>query len=239
MQFYFIRHAQSENNLLWDTTGSSRGRSDDPALSDVGLKQAHLLAQLLRRRDPALVQNGYDYYNHSGFYLTHLYSSLMLRAVATGAIVADALDLPLVALADLHETGGIYLEDEQTGHHIGQTGKTRTYFQQNFPRLALPETCGEHGWWNRPFEEQEEAMARAPRLWHRLLTRHGHTQDRVAVFSHGDFYNCLLRAILKIGGNDNWFGLNNTGITRIDMIDNCVHLVYANRIDFLPRELVT
>lgn len=239
MQFYFIRHAQSQNNLLWNMTGSSRGRSDDPALSEVGLEQAHLLAQLLRRRDPALIQNDSDYYNHAGFNLTHLYSSLMLRAVATGAIVADALDLPLVALDDLHETGGIYLEDEGTGQRIGRTGKTRAYFQERFPRLVLPETCGERGWWNRPFEEHEQAMTRAGRLWRDLLARHGHTQDRIAIFSHGDFYNCLLRTILRIGGSDNWFGLNNTGITRIDMIDDCVHLVYANRIDFLPHELIT
>jgi 2,3-bisphosphoglycerate-dependent phosphoglycerate mutase len=239
MQFYFIRHAQSQNNLLWNMTGSSRGRSDDPALSDVGLEQAHLLAQMLSRRDPAFVANGSDYYNHAGFCLTHLYSSLMLRAVATGAIVADALALPLVALQDLHETGGIYLEDEETGQRIGRTGKTRGYFQQRFPRLVLPETCDERGWWNRPFEEHEQAMARALRLWRDLLARHGNTQDRIAVFSHGDFYNCLLRAILGIGGSNNWFGLNNAGITRIDMIDDYVHLVYANRIEFLPPRLIT
>jgi 2,3-bisphosphoglycerate-dependent phosphoglycerate mutase len=239
MQFYFIRHAQSQNNLLWNMTGSSRGRSDDPALSDVGLKQAHLLVQLLSRRGPALSPNGYDHYNHAGFNLTHLYSSLMLRAVATGVIAADTLDLPLVALHDLHETGGIYLEDEETGQRVGQTGKTRAYFEQQFPRLAVPETCDERGWWNRPFEEHDQAMARAARFWHDLLTRHGNTEDHVAVFSHGDFYNCLLRAILRIGDTNNWFGLNNTGITRIDMIDDYVHLVYANRIDFLPPELVT
>ncbi len=239
MQFYFIRHAQSQNNLLYDMAGPRCERSDDPALSDAGVEQAHLLAQLLRRRGPSLLQSGSDYYNHAGFDLTHLYSSLMLRAVATGTVVADALNLPLVVLHDLHETGGIYLEDEGTGRRIGQSGKTRAYFQQHFPQLALPETCDERGWWNRPFEEHEQAMTRAARLWRDLMARHGHTLDRIAVFSHGDFYNCLLRAILGINRTDNWFGLNNAGITRIDMIDDCVHLVYANRIEFLPPQLVT
>jgi broad specificity phosphatase PhoE len=32
MQLYYIRHAQSENNDLWDRTGSDQGRSEDPKL---------------------------------------------------------------------------------------------------------------------------------------------------------------------------------------------------------------
>ncbi len=239
MQLYFIRHAQSQNNLLWDTTGSSRGRSDDPALSETGLKQAQHLAAFLGKSVPARAGNGRDDHNWAGFCLTHLYTSLMLRAVTTASVLANALDLPLIGWQELHETGGIYLEDEETGERTGRSGKNRAYFQQHFPRLLVPDTCDERGWWNRPFEEREQALRRAERVWQVLLQRHGRTEDRVAVVSHGDFYNCLLRSILRMDGSDAWFDLNNASITRIDVDDDLVHLVYANRTDFLPRELIT
>ncbi|NJK45922.1 MAG: histidine phosphatase family protein [Pleurocapsa sp. SU_196_0] len=47
MRLYFIRHAQSSNNALWDSTGSENGRSDDPELSDVGVMQARALGDFL------------------------------------------------------------------------------------------------------------------------------------------------------------------------------------------------
>jgi 2,3-bisphosphoglycerate-dependent phosphoglycerate mutase len=173
------------------------------------------------------------------FDLTHLYTSLMSRAVMTGAAMAEALGLPLVAWEDLHETGGIYVEDEQTGQPIGQPGKHRAYFQEHYPRLILPDSLNEAGWWNRPFEEREQRLARAQRFLRDLLERHGQTDDRVAVVSHGAFYNYFLSALLDWPRKDGcWFMLNNAAITRIDFEDR-VTLVYLNRFEHLPREWVT
>ena len=107
VQFYFIRHAQSENNLLWQRTGSSKERSEDPGLTAVGRQQAHLLAQYLRGPDPPMATQGRNPQNVAGFGLTHLYSSLMVRAVATGTIIARVLGLPLVAWEEAHESGGL------------------------------------------------------------------------------------------------------------------------------------
>jgi broad specificity phosphatase PhoE len=45
MQLYFIRHGQSANNRLWDTTSSDEGRVEDPELTDAGQQQAKLVAQ--------------------------------------------------------------------------------------------------------------------------------------------------------------------------------------------------
>lgn len=227
MQFYFIRHGQSENNRLWDLTGSSQGRSTDAELTLIGQQQAELLARFLRERDDE-------------FGVTHLYTSLMIRAVATATIIGDALDLPPVAWEDLHETGGMYVEDEQTSEYIGQPGNNRAYFEAHYPRLVLPEPLGEAGWWNRPFEDQEHRPIRAQRVWRDLMERHGGTDDHVAVVSHGAFYNHLLAALLKMPQEDScWFSLNNAGIARIDFRDDQIVVVYMNRVDFLPRELVT
>jgi broad specificity phosphatase PhoE len=164
----------------------------------------------------------------------------MIRAVATGAIVADALSLPLLAWEDLHENGGLYLKDEETGERIGQAGANRAYFEAHYPNLVLPESLGQAGWWNRPFEERAQRPVRAKRFWRDLIARHGNTEDRVAVVGHGGFYNHLLAALLDMPKRDGyWFALNNAAITRIDFHAEEVVLVYLNRVDFLPRELIT
>ena len=249
MQFYFIRHAQSENNLLWQRTGSGEGRSVDPELTTVGRRQAHLLAQYLRGADPSSVAQGHDPQNVAGFGLTHLYTSLMIRAVTTGTIVARALGLSLVAWQDAHELGGIYHRDEEADEQIGQPGHNRAYFEAHYPGLVLPESLGETGWWNRPYEEREHRPARAQRFLQQLLQNHGHTDDRVAVISHAGIYNYLLAALLRLPEPHNVrFYLNNAAITRIDFHDadaddpesaDRIAVVYMNRTDSLPREFVT
>ncbi len=238
MQFYFIRHGQSANNFLYETTGSSDGRSDDPELTPVGRQQAEMLAGFVKRNDVAL-QTPFDRQNLGGFGITHLYTSLMVRAVATASILARELNLPPIAWEELHESGGIYLDDPATGERVGQPGKNRAYFAAHYPSLILPATLGDVGWWNRPFEEQEQRIARVERFLSDLYARHGGTEDRVAVVSHGGFYNLLLRTIFKVGTEDAWFGINNAAITRIDFLPEETVLAYLNRVDFLPKELVT
>jgi len=241
MQFYFIRHGQSANNLLWAQTGASNGRSEDPNLTPLGRQQAEKVAQFLRQTDPTAPTNvwGYDIQNAGGFGITHLYCSLMIRAVTTGTIIAKALDLPLVAWEDLHEHGGIHQKDEQTGEHIGLPGKNRAYFKAHYPDLVLPSSLGEEGWWNRPFEEEAQRPIRARRFLRELVERHGGTDDRVAVVSHGGFYNQLLRAILNLPeGQGCWFALNNAAITRIDFEDEGIVLNYLNRADFMTSDML-
>lgn len=204
-------------------------------MTDLGRRQAELLARFLNR--PGAPDG--DLHNVNGFGLTHLYCSLMLRAVETGTIIARELGLPLVAWKDLHEVGGIYLVDEESGQPVGLPGKGRLYFEQHYPNLILPEGI-EDGWWNRPFEERDQAPARAARVWDELLARHGGTDDRVALVSHGGFYNYLLAAIIGLperGGV--WFSLNNAAITRIDIVDGRISVAYTNRVDFLLPDMIT
>jgi 2,3-bisphosphoglycerate-dependent phosphoglycerate mutase len=240
MQLYFIRHGQSENNALWMRTGSHIGRNEDPGLTEVGRQQSELLAQFLSQTDPDTATNGTDIQNVAGFGITHLYSSLMLRAIATGTIIARALDLPLVAWEDLHEYGGIYLRDKQTDERVGLPGRNRAYFEEHFPDLVLPDSLGEAGWWNRSFEEPEQRLPRARRVLRDLIERHSHTDDRVAVVSHGGFFNYLLAAILNMPGREGYrFVMNNAAVSRIDFRDEDTWLAYLNRIDFLPKDLIT
>lgn len=241
MQLYFIRHGQSANNRLWDQTGSSKGRSVDADVTQTGRQQAELVAQFLRRLGQPAGDQRHDVYHATGLGISHLYTSLMVRAVATGSVIAQALDLPLVAWEDLHEVGGIYQENEQTGERIGQPGKTRAYFETHYAGLVW-DGPGRYqaGWWNRLPEDLEQASIRARRFLRDLMERHGEKDDRVAVVSHGAFYNSLLRAILTMPDESNcWFILNNAAISRLDFYQDRIELVYLNRLDHLPPDLIT
>ncbi len=242
MQLYFIRHAQSENNLLWAQTGSHEGRNEDPNLTPLGRLQAEALAQHLRGPDhgATTLAAGYDAQNIYGFGLTHLYCSLMVRAVQTGQIVARALGLPLVGWPEIHEAGGIHLQDPQTGELAGLPGHGRSFFQTHYPELVLPDSVTEAGWWNRPFEEREERPERARRFLDELAHRHGGGEDRVAVISHGGFYNHVMRCLLGMPEErSRWFSMNNAAITRIDFDAETHWIHYTNRCGFLPGEIIT
>jgi 2,3-bisphosphoglycerate-dependent phosphoglycerate mutase len=164
----------------------------------------------------------------------------MIRSIETGLPLAQALNLSLVAWKDLHETGGIFYIDEKQEECIGLPGKARSYFAEHYPGLRLPDDLGEDGWWNRSFETREERPQRAQRVFDELLARHGGTEDRVALIGHAGFYNHLLRAILELPDpNDHWFFKNNVAITRVDFRAESTNVVYTNRLDFLPSEMIT
>ncbi len=233
MQLYLIRHAQSANNHLWDVTGSSKGRNEDPDLTQHGQMQAEYLGRFYR-------EVFHQRQSHRGVEtFTHLYTSLMQRAVKTAWMVAQAVGCDLEAWVDFHECGGIYLEETE-GNPLGLPGKPRSFFEQNFPNLKLPETLTEAGWWNRPFEALEARRPRAERVFAELMQRHGNTPDRVAVVTHGAFYHQLLGVILGLPESQaNWFLMNNVGITRIDFYPEFTNVAFLNRVDFLPDTLIT
>jgi 2,3-bisphosphoglycerate-dependent phosphoglycerate mutase len=249
MQLYIIRHAQSENNLLWERTNSSNGRLPDPALTDLGHQQARLVADFLARPTgdtPADVPAP-ERDNRDGFGLTHLYCSLMERAVLTGTYIAQATGLPLVGLMDIHEWGGIYHIDEANNKRIGLPGPNRDYFASRFPHLVLPESLNHEGWWNRDPEPGEERPLRARRFWKFLLKQHGPTNDRVAIVSHGGFMQTLLETLLNRSAPDImlglpanvWFVTNNVAVSRFDFEADHFRIGYLNRVDFLSDELIT
>ena len=247
MRLYLIRHCESENNALWRRTGSSEGRSEDPLLTGRGLKLAAALANYMasaREQSDAPVEGGPM---REGLVITHLYSSLMQRAIQTAMAVARALDLPLVAWPEVHERGGVYLTNVETGENEGLPGPGRSFFAEHYPFLQLPDAIADQGWWKRPYEERLDALGRASGVLETLMARHGGTDDHVAIVTHGGFTQSLLQMLFDIAPEGSrfagerfvWYKSNNGSITRIDITDELLRLTYLNYIDYMPGELLT
>ncbi len=171
----------------------------------------------------------------------------MQRAILTATAVAQALDLPLVAWSDLHEVGGVYEDGPEEGQRIGLPGPDRQFFERQYPHVALPDVMAGQGWWNRPYESRAEARQRARRVAEELFRRHGGTDHRVAMVSHGAFGNYLLSHLLDRAAPPDdrpsarypWLMMSNTGITCLNYGDGYATLFYTNRLDHLPRGLIT
>jgi len=247
MELYFIRHGQSQNNAGWDNPGYKE--NPDPPLTDIGTEQARHLANYLEKNQPISNGSKWDFQNRRGFGLTHIYTSLMERAVHTAALTARSLpQVPFAAWKEIHESGGIYGRDDESKLKA-LAGKSHSYYEQNFPELTLPEGLDETGWWNRPFETEEECHERARQFLTDLLTRHGDRKGqpdhRVAIFSHGGFFIHLMCAMLNIpwrqafNGFKSWFLLSNCSISRFDIRGEDMVITYMNRTDHLPDHLIT
>ncbi|MFL7840093.1 MAG: histidine phosphatase family protein [Candidatus Promineifilaceae bacterium] len=247
MRLYLIRHCESENNALWAVQGSSDGRSEDPGLTAKGQKQAEVLGAYLAGAREGSSSPFAGGPMREGLVITHLYCSLMQRAVQTGTAVSKALDLPLIAWPEIHERGGIYLNNPQTDEEEGLPGPNRAFFEENYPHLVLPDSFAEMGWWNRPYEHHDAAVNRAAEVLDTLLARHGNTDDHVALVTHGGFTQSMLQILFNIapagstfaGERFVWLKSNNGSITRIDITEDLLRLTYLNFIDYMPGDLIT
>jgi len=242
MQLYFIRHGQSTNNAVWDQYDKNNyleARSTDPDLTDIGKEQAKRVGAFLAQ---PYTPSEYDPQNRNGFGLTHLYTSLMIRAVKTGYAIAQQTGLPLVAMPEVHETNGLFDTEFVDGMpvYVGQPGPGRSYFEEHFPELILPQDLTDAGWWNRDKEPRSNYLPRAHSVIDRLIQDHGAENHRVGIVMHGGIFARILTAFFDVQIEKYWFLMNNCAISRVDVDDEGrVILVYMNRTDFLPADLVT
>ena len=245
MQLYFIRHGQYTNNVR---DGDLTPRSSDPELTEKGVRQAELLAEFLAASAPGNWDPGDDPLNRRGFDLTHLYCSLMKRAIHTGNIIAQRLNLPLFLMPEAHEVGGVFLEtlvnDVVTVNE--EYGVDEGFLATNYPNLILTQPIPRSGWWRGGKENDNLPQKRAQKVLDWLRQRHASTDDRVAIVTHGGFYNHLLRAMLHISPEepDNRklgyrLVYNNCAISRFDLTEDRVYMVYHNRAEYLPDDLIT
>ncbi len=247
MQLYFIRHGQSINNANWDSP--EYVEHPDPYLTEIGLQQAQYLAKYLHEKQHITNDKAWNIQNQYGFGFTHIYASLMERAVATATPTVRALkDVPFSAWPEIHEEGGIYAREKEA-ELKGLSGHPRSFFEKNFPEVKLPDTYTESGWWNRPFETEEQRQPRADQVLAELIKRHGdkegQPEERIAMVSHGGFFVRLICSMLLLPwrqgafGMQSWFLLNNCSISRFDIRKDEILIGYINRTEHLAAELIT
>ena len=246
MQLYYIRHGQSINNA--NATNNLHEENPDPFLTEKGLEQAELLAKYLKENQTLTDDKSWNVQNQHGFGLTQIYCSLMERAAMTAAPSARALGIPFTTWVDIHEEGGIYAREKEENKK-GLSGKPRSFYEKNLPELILPEDYDESGWWNRPFESEEERQSRADKVLAELIARHGdregQPEQRIAFVSHGGFFMRFMCAVLELPwrqgahGLRSWFLLNNCSISRFDFRKDYAMVSYVNNTNHLPAELIT
>lgn len=240
MRLYFIRHGQSENNALWAHQKSELERVADPTITGTGRKQIEATAQFIdfcltsdlsSNTDPSC---GYETGN------VVLFCSLMKRAIQSGRIISQRLGIPLYAHLDIHENGGVYLDNFETGERDGGKGLSKSEINTLYPFLRLPAGMNPEGWWNRPFEERESRRERAKKVIKDLVETYGSTNDTLLFVSHAGFYNYFLREILGMDKDTTiWFEFYNGAISLFNFDNTSVNIFFNNRYDFLPMDLVT
>eukprot|EP01123_Difflugia_compressa_P009320 TRINITY_DN3055_c0_g1_i4.p1 TRINITY_DN3055_c0_g1~~TRINITY_DN3055_c0_g1_i4.p1 ORF type:complete len:269 (+),score=50.86 TRINITY_DN3055_c0_g1_i4:784-1590(+) len=227
MEFYFVRHGQSTNNLLYELLVShsrtqyyEHARTSDPPLTEQGLTQAKDLAKLLRPSPKSKVL-----------------TSPMYRALQTAQPITQALEVPMEVWVDLHEHGGMY-EVDGKDTFVGVGGMTKEQILQKFPNTHLPEPfkspCG--GWYVSPTAEStNHALSRADTIVQRLIdfARSPLNKDikYVWIITHGTFLSMILPKLLKMGSSNIVIHHNNVGVSGLVIRpDGSLSVKFLNRI---------
>lgn len=242
MEIYIVRHGQSTNNALEDSTERVR----DPNLTDAGHRQADAVANHLARGinpESSIGTSAEDTHVHfrGGYELTHLYCSAMRRALLTTRPIARETGIRPEIWVDLHERGGIYLDHEDGPR--GYPGMNRSEIEQEFPGYSLPPEITSEGWWRDGLEDPAAADGRAIKVADSLreMAVTGDDRERIALVTHAGFAATLIKALLgRLPDRSIYFHHYNTAITRIDLMeDGFVWIRYINRIEHLSPDLVT
>ncbi len=184
--------------------------------------------------------------NKPHFGLTHVYCSLMTRSILTAEYITLACDLELQARPDIFEKHGIYNIDKD-GNMQGMPGPGQDYFSERFPQVRLPQKINQGGWWDRPVEVESAFLQRMQNVVCNIKQRLADSDDCIALVVHGDFidqfFNELMGVVRHQPNYDNHWVANwtfhNTSISRIDFVNGSHNVVYMNRKDHLPNDLVT
>jgi 2,3-bisphosphoglycerate-dependent phosphoglycerate mutase len=244
-RLYLIRHAQSANNAIWDGSRNQAGRASDPEITALGHRQAEILAEHLAHPQAEPRQRPFAS-DPPRYALTQVYCSLMTRSILTAEYIARACGLELQAQPDTFEKHGIY-EIDAAGNLQGLPGPGRNYFSDRFARLQLPAEFNDAGWWNRPAEDEASFLLRMKHVVARLRQQLQGSDDCIALVAHGDFIDQFVNELMGVvryqpNYDNHWVAnwtFHNTSITRIDVVRGSHNVVYLNRIDHLPNDLVT
>ena len=250
MRVLLIRHGQSANNVLAESQGHDyatymAGRNPEPPLSEIGQRQAQLLADWLHtaslRPRPQTERSVWMAAEHP---IDLLFVSPMLRALQTALPISRALGLKPQVWVDIHEHGGVFTGNPDKGDVVSYPGVTRAQIAADFEHYQVVDGVHDGGWWSGGYEAMDVCYSRACRVAARL---HALAEQQryatIALVTHGTFLDTLLHALFVPGesyGERVHFSHLNTAVSRIDFsAGRRLALRYLNRIDHLPPELIT
>ena len=240
MDLFIIRHGESANNAL----ANIRDRQVDPPLTELGVRQAKILAGYLARgqfpehMDSGGTNNKINMKEGSG--ITTLYVSPMYRTLQTVQPIANSLRLDPMVWVDLHEEGGMYLNHGEVEGLVGYPGKTRQEILSEFGSYKLPPEITDGGWWSGGHEDKLAFTARAKRVSDSLKSM-AISDDNIALITHGAFMDMLLKELLGTATSTFVrFRHHNTGITRINLNnDGRLELWGLNQVHHLSNDLIS
>jgi broad specificity phosphatase PhoE len=205
MHLYLIRHGESGGN-----TGADP--SDDPALTDRGLRQSQLVADAIAQVSIAV-----------------LYSSPLVRALQTAWVMSARLGLPINAWPDLAEFWG-----------ERRDVMTRSEIARRWPAVVLPPDMAERWAPAKVPEDEAAAYARAARVEAAIRERYESSDTAVAAISHGTFGAILLSKLIGAPPcGYTRFSQHNCCISRVELLPGRAKIVYHNRTSHLPPDLIT
>ncbi len=234
MQLYLIRHGESTNNRL-----AAQGltyedymarRSADPELTEIGYRQAQLMAD-------HVANGGLPEHN-----IQHLYVSPMWRALLTAQPLAKALGIPATVHADIFEHGGVFTGQPHTDSLSSAPGMTRAEMGAGFPSYELADEITESGWYQGGWETMEKCDVRAHGVAE-IVKEWAEAADgeAVAMVSHGTFIDRLLKALIDTPGNNGFYFYHyNTAYTRVNFLDDGRRTIhFTNQTPHLTQDAMT
>ena len=245
MRLFIVRHGESENNSIEGTSSYEEylaNRSPDPALTALGEKQADAVAHHLATATVA--EHFRTGVGRTGYDITRIYCSPMLRTMQTAQPIARALNINPEVMMDIYEHGGCFLGDpSQPKTVVNYPGLSRSKMQERFPGYVLPEAITEDGWWKKGYEDTEACYARAMRVSGRLrkmaedFSNNG-LIERVVLVVHATFIDALLKALFNQLPNPHFHYVHyNTAITRVDFQEGYEYLRYVNRTEHFSEKV--
>lgn len=236
MRFLFIRHGESENNVIspseimgkraWtpETRMSfERQRSADPPLTLAGWEQIDAVAQHVAKGGVSALAN-----------LGNIYCSFQLRALQSADILHTHLpSSPVHCEVDLHEAGGCYKFNEINNRMEAERGLSPRDVMRRYPKARLPRGMALDGAWYRGTgkEREEEVQARAVRVldWMRRLSEQEQEQEREVwhiVIAHGHFLNALVQ---HVEGHQRYFHFPNSSLTMFRASKKGIQVLYVGQ----------
>lgn len=191
-ELYLVRHGQSMGNAGYDKEELTLRESNDPLLTEKGLKQADLVGRYLSEVE-----------------FDHIYSSGLIRAICTadGILRYQKEKKPLNILPVLSEVGispeydGITVEEMK---EFCETARLADGISEDAPRV-----------YHSTFENEGEMFDRARSVMEHMRAHYANG-EKIAVVAHAAFLTILIFHIMGLSEAPVFdISIQNTGVTKV------------------------